>query len=136
MKNSTAAKSNVVNLYSSLVPCGFPSPADDYLETPLDLNKHLIQKPNATFFVRAKGNSMAPTIESGDLLIVDRSKEVFNNALVLATVDGEFTVKRFLRNQFGTFLVPDNTEFKKLDVTEHSDFSIWGVIIHSIKSHT
>jgi DNA polymerase V len=121
-------------LYSCLVPCGFPSPAEDYIETPLDLNEKLILKPAATFFVRAKGLSMHPTIEPNDLLVVDRSREASHNSLIVATLDAEFTVKRFIKRAGKAFLVSDNEAFKEIEVSSRSDFSIWGVVIHTIRS--
>lgn len=77
------------------LPAGFPSPADDYIEGKLDLNRHLIKHPAATFFVRVTGNSMTGAgIHSGDLLIVDRSLEPTDGHVVVAVLDGELTVKR------------------------------------------
>lgn len=127
-------RSNVIPLYSSAVPCGFPSPAEEYIENPLDLNEYLIHKPAASFFVRAKGLSMTPTIEPNDLLIVDRSREATNNSIILAVVNGEYTVKRFVKRGNRVFLVSDNNSFKDIDVTDNPDFSVWGVIIHTIRS--
>lgn len=132
--NKALTTANVIPLFSSSVACGFPSPADDYIETPLDLNEHLIRKPSATFYVRAKGLSMIPTLQPGDLLVVDRSQDVTNNSIVLAVIDGEYTVKRFLKRGNKTVLVADNPDFKEIDVTENSEFNIWGKIIHCIRS--
>jgi len=88
-------------LFSARVQAGFPSPADDHLERSIDLNEELIQHPAATFFVRVKGESMHDAgIQSGDILVVDRSLAPTDRKIVVAMIDGEFTVKRF-RNQEG-----------------------------------
>lgn len=131
---STPIASRFCVLYSNLVSCGFPSPAEDYIETPLDLNEKLIHKPAATYFVKAKGLSMHPTIEPNDLLVVDRSKEAINNSIIVATIGGDFTVKRIVKRGGHAFLVPDNPEFKEIEVTNHAEFSVWGVVIHTIRS--
>ena len=84
---------------------GFPSPADDYMEGKLDLNKHLIKHPTATFFVRAAGESMIKVgIHHGDILIVDRSLEAKHGKIIIAAVDGELTVKRLYKSSKGTYL--------------------------------
>lgn len=121
-------------LYSAFIPCGFPSPADDYIETPLDLNERLIHKPAATYFAKAKGLSMHPTIEPNDLLVVDRSKEAVNNSIIVAILDGDFTVKRFIKRSGRAFLVPDNPVFKEVEITGRAEVSVWGVVIHTIRS--
>ena len=82
-------------LYSSKVPAGFPSPADDHMEEKLDLNTHLVKHPTATFFVKASGDSMVGAgIHSGDILIVDRSLNPKSGKIVIAAIDGQLTVKR------------------------------------------
>ena len=131
---NTQGTSKLSVLFSALVSCGFPSPADDYIETPLDLNEKLIHKPAATYFVKAKGLSMHPTIEPNDLLVVDRSKEAVNNSIIVATIDGDFTVKRFIKRSGKAFLVPDNPVFKEVEITGRADVSVWGVVIHTIRS--
>ena len=124
---------NIYNLYSSSVSAGFPSPADDYIDTKLDLNEHLIRHPSATFFVRASGDSMIGAgIHSGDILIVDRSLEAANNAIVIAALEGELTVKRFKKKNGRVFLLPENKEYKIIDVTHNETFSIWGIVTYVI----
>jgi len=96
-------------LFLSSVKAGFPSPADDFVETRLDLNEYLIDHPEATFFVRVSGDSMIRAgIHTGDILIVDRSLEPKNNDIVIAIIDGEFTVKRLKKYGDRVFLVPEN----------------------------
>ena len=115
--------------FMSPVQAGFPSPADDYEENKLDLNALVIKHPTATFFVRVEGESMADAdIHSGDILVVDRSLEASNGKIVIAVVNGEFTVKRFVTNSSGTFLVPENPNYPTLKIEEGSEFQIWGVV--------
>ena len=114
---------------ASTIPAGFPSPADDYVEEHLDLAQHLIQHPNATFFVRVQGMSMAGAcIQSGDILVVDRALTAGDGDVVVAAVNGEFTVKR-LRFRLGQpWLVPANPAYKPIMITEDMDTVIWGVV--------
>jgi len=115
--------------FMSPVQAGFPSPADDYVENKLDLNALVIKHPTATFFVRVEGESMSDAdIHSGDILVVDRSLEASNGKIVIAVVNGEFTVKRFVTNSSGTFLVPENANYPTLKIEEDSEFQIWGVV--------
>ncbi len=123
-------------LYSSQVQCGFPSPAEDYIETPLDLNEHLISKPAATFFVKAKGDSMIGAgIYEGDLVIIDRSKSALNNHVVLAVLNGEFTLKRLQKSRGQVWLHPENQKYKSIQITNEMDFQIWGVVTYTIHKH-
>ncbi|MCA9400315.1 MAG: translesion error-prone DNA polymerase V autoproteolytic subunit [Candidatus Omnitrophica bacterium] len=117
------------------VHAGFPSPADDYLETSLDLNEHLVAHPSATFFVKVSGDSMTGAgIFSGDLLVVDRSLEPVNNDIVLAIFENEFTVKRFCRRGGRILLIPENPHYVPIEIGEGQDFEIWGVVAHVIHS--
>lgn len=123
-------------LYVSPVQAGFPSPADDHLEIELDLNKYLIDKPHSTFCVRVAGNSMeGVNIRQGDILVVDRSKSPTNGRIVVAVLDGEFTVKRLLITKEGTFLVPEHPAYDPIAIREGAEFQIWGVVIYSIHKH-
>lgn len=116
-------------IYSSSVQAGFPSPADDYIEGKLDLNEHLIKHPTATFFVRAAGESMTKVgIHNGDILIVDRSLEAKHGKIVIAAVDGELTVKRLNKSPKGTYLMPENDQYKPIEITDINDVVIWGVV--------
>ncbi len=120
-------------LYSSRVQAGFPSPADDYIEAHLDLNEHLIKHPAATFFVKAEGDSMIGAhIQSGDLLIVDRSLTPTHGKIVIAAIQGELTVKRLYQQQGKVQLIPENPNYPVIDVTESSELVIWGVVTHII----
>ncbi|HOA28849.1 MAG: translesion error-prone DNA polymerase V autoproteolytic subunit [Candidatus Cloacimonetes bacterium] len=120
-------------LLGTNVPAGFPSPAQDYIEGLLDLNEHLIRHPSATFFMRADGYSMKNAgIIPGDLLIVDRALEATSNNIIVAIVDGEFTLKRLKIEQGNYFLIPENEEFDPIPIDEDVDFVIWGVVTYVI----
>jgi DNA polymerase V len=126
-------------LFTSLVPAGFPSPAEDYSDTKLDLNKHLIANPNSTFFVAIIGDSMINAdIFSGDIAIVDRSIEPKNGDIILAVIDGDFTIKRFevtqrhRHDQAKFRLLPENSNYKPIVISEHMNFQIWGVVTYTI----
>ena len=110
---------------------GFPSSAESCgLEEPMDLNAQLVYRPPATFFVRVSGDSMIDAgIQSGDILVVDKSLEASDGSIVIAELDGEFLVKQFRRWKDGSaWLVPANPRFQSINVTDRPDFSIWGVV--------
>ncbi len=120
-------------LIGSRIPAGFPSPAQDYVEACLDLNEYLISHPNSTFFVRVDGMSMINAgIHPDDILIVDRSLEPSHNRIVIAVVEGELTVKRLVISHGIYFLCPENPDFPTIEITENSDFTIWGVVTYVI----
>jgi len=111
------------------VQAGFPSPADDYLESYIDLNEILVSNKAATFFVKVDGDSMLGAgIFTGDMLVVDRSLTAKHGNVIVAMVEGEFTVKRFVKIRGRTFLYPENKRYKPLDVTELEEFMVWGVV--------
>ena len=118
-----------VTLFTSSVPAGFPSPADDHVENQLDLNEHFIRNPAATFCVRATGESMIGAgIFPGDILIVDRSREAFHGSIVIAVVDGELTVKRLYKKEGKLALNPENPAFSPIHINEAMELIIWGVV--------
>lgn len=127
-------KPTLLPLFATQVKAGFPSPADDFLEQPLDLNEHLIQHPAATFFVRVDGDSMIGAgIHPGDILIVDRSLEPLSGRIVIAVIDGAFTVKRIRIDTPGVvFLEPENPDFLPIRIESGSDFQVWGVVTYVI----
>ena len=115
--------------FLSTVQAGFPSPADSYIEGTLDLNDHLVRHPAATFFVRVSGDSMTGAgIHDGDLLIVDRSLEPKSGSIVIASVDGELTVKRLMTRDSIVTLVPENPNYPSQPVTGEHSLTIWGVV--------
>lgn len=117
-------------LYLSKVSAGFPSPADDWIEKSLDLNEFLIERPAATFILRVSGDSMSPTLEDGDLLIVDRALQAKQGMIVIAVWEGDLTVKR-LGNRC---LLPDNSTHTPITIADGQQLTIWGVVRHSIRS--
>jgi DNA polymerase V len=119
--------------YESRVPAGFPSPADDYLERQLDLHELLVEHPEATFFVRVEGDSMVGAgMYSGDILIVDRSLKAGHGKIIVALLNGEFTVKRLLAKGKKVYLAAENPRYAPLEITEESDFQVWGVVTYVI----
>jgi DNA polymerase V len=122
-----------VPLAGESVPAGFPSPAEEYLEKRLDLNEHLVARPESTYFVRVSGDSMIGAgIHHGDLLVVDRSLDPRPGNVVIALVDGEFTVKRLRRTAIGLELAPENPEYGVIPLSEETDFQVWGVVLHVV----
>lgn len=128
----TGKKSPV--LIEAEVPAGFPSPASDYVEKAIDLNTQLIAHPSATFFVRARGDSMIDAgISDHDLLIVDRAFKARSGDIVIAIIDGDFTVKRLTISGKTARLVADNPNYQQIDITDRSDTEIWGVVTYVVK---
>lgn len=120
-------------LFSSGVSAGFPSPAEDYIEQRLDLNELLIHNPAATFFVRVNGESMIGAgIMHEDILVVDRSLEPVSGRIVIAVVDGEFTVKRLFIDGDSFRLVAENPEYPAVKMSEGISCEVWGVVTSSI----
>lgn len=122
-------------LFMVPVSAGLPSPTEDYIEGKLDLNQYLISHPADTFFVRAYGDSMIGAgIQSGDLLIVDRAIEPIDGSVVVAVVDSELTVKRLHRDGERLLLLAENDSYHPLEINEHTDFRVWGVVTNVIHS--
>jgi len=120
-------------IFMSAVPAGFPSPAADYEEGKLDLNRHLIKNPAATFFVRVTGDSMLKAgIHNGDLLVVDRSLEPRDKNVVIAVVNGELTVKRIRIRRNKLTLVAENDAYRSQEIDEKMEFEVWGVVTNVI----
>lgn len=116
------------------VPAGFPSPADDYLDNPLDFNELLITHPAATFAVRVAGNSMEGVgIFPGDIAIVDRAVTAVDGSIILGILDGEFTIKRYRMRRGACWLEAANPAFAPISVGEDRAFEVWGVVRHTIR---
>lgn len=116
------------------VAAGFPSPAEDFTQCGIDLNRELIANPASTFYARVSGLSMVDEgINDGDLLVIDKSLMPRNGCLAVCYIDGEFTLKRFEKHKDHALLLPANKEFKPIKVTEENDFCIWGVVTYVIK---
>lgn len=113
----------------SSVQAGFPSPADDHIEQQLDLNELLIQHPTSTFYVRVEGDSMKDAgIQSGDILVVDRSLTATSGKIVVAVLNGEFTVKRIILKKDEIILAAENPKYPDIHVEHGSEFQVWGVV--------
>ena len=126
-----------IPLLSTYVAAGFPSPADDHFEETLDLNSYLITHPAATFFVRVEGESMINAgIRPGDMLVVDRSLPIKENAIVIAYINGEFTVKRIATKQGRQYLCAENEAFAPIAITKEMDIELWGVVSYVIHKAT
>lgn len=116
-------------LLARAVPAGFPSPADDYSEGRLSLDAHLVEHKESTFFMRVEGDSMTGLgIHDGDLLVVDRSLTPVNGNVVIAVIDGEFTVKQLFRRNGRTALKAANPAFREIVVREGQELVVWGVV--------
>ncbi len=130
-------KTNVISalpLFSSRPAAGFPSPGDDVVERPLDLNELLVDNPTSTFFVQVSGNSMEGAgIFDGDYLVVDRSVEPIVGKIVVAAVYGELVVKRLSKQENMLALVSENTDYKPILIEDKDDVYIWGVVVGSAR---
>jgi DNA polymerase V len=116
------------------VSAGFPSPAGDFMEMNIDLNKELSENILATFYIKVKGNSMIDAgINDKDVLVVDRSLEPQNNKIAICFIDGEFTVKRILVEKDCLYLMPENPNYSPIKVTEENELIIWGIVTYVIK---
>ena len=133
---SVSTKTNIkIQLVGSEISAGFPSPAADFIDTSIDLNKSLIKNPSSTFFGKVNGDSMKDLgINDGDLLIIDKSLEPKDGRIAVCFIDGEFTLKTIKIEQNFCWLVPANEKYKPIKVTEENNFLVWGVVIHVIKS--
>ncbi len=133
--DSTSKKFKIPLLNDS-VSAGFPSPADDYTEENIDLNEHLISNPFSTFFLRVKGDSMINAgIKDKDLIIVDKSLIAKPGNIIIAMIDGEFTIKRLSMKNDELYLKAENHNYPDFRFKNHIDIQIWGVVIYSIHSY-
>ena len=132
----SATKKFRLPLLNDSVSAGFPSPADDYTEENIDLNEHLISNPFSTFFLRGKGDSMINAgIKDKDLIIVDKSLIAKPGDIVIAMIDGEFTIKRLSIKNDELYLKAENHNYPDFSFKNHIDVQIWGVAIYSIHSY-
>lgn len=123
-----------VRFVDGTASCGFPSPADDYLDQPLDFNELLIRNPAATFAVRLASDSMTGAgLFPNDIAVVDRSVEPTSGCVVLALLDGEFTVKRYRPGEGSIVLQAENPDYPDIEVTADRAFEVWGVVTKSIR---
>lgn len=118
------------------VAAGFPSPAEDYVEGRIDLNRDLIKHPLSTFYIRVAGDSMVPRIHPGALLLVDRMVETKDDDIVIARINDELCVKRLrIEDGGGIRLLSENEIYPPIQITEEMDFEVWGKVMYSIQQH-
>jgi len=118
-----------IPLYVNSISAGFPSPADDYIDSKLDLNELLIKNPNSTFFLKVAGDSMIEaSINDGDILVVDKHLKPKHNDVIIAVLEGELTVKRLYKKNNKILLIPENKKYQSIEIKETNDFKIWGVV--------
>lgn len=118
------------------IRAGFPSPAQDYMELAIDLNKELIKHPTSTFYGRVVGDSMKDEgIEEGDILVIDKSLELMDDDLAVCFIDGDFTVKRVRLESDAAWLVPSNVKYPPIKVTKDNEFMVWGIFTYTIKKN-
>jgi len=121
--------------YDVGISAGFPSPADDFIELTIDLNKEFIKNKDSTFFAKVKGHSMKDAgIYDGDLLIIDKSLEPQNNKIAICQIDGEFTVKRIRIEKDIVWLIAENEDYAPIRVSPENEFMIWGIVTNAIKT--
>ena len=119
---------------TSGIKAGFPSPAADFDETRISLDKALVKNPDTTFYAKANGQSMKGAgINDGDIMIIDRSIEPRNNKIAVCLIDGEFTVKRIKKTKEELLLIPENSDFQPIKITEEDQLVIWGIVTYVIK---
>lgn len=117
------------------IKAGFPSPAADFEDDKISLDKVLVKNHEATFYAKASGNSMTGAgIDNGDIMVIDRSIEPTENKIAVCCIDGEFTVKRLKVKKDGLYLIPENKDFEPIKITEDNQFIVWGIVTYVIKS--
>ena len=116
------------------ISAGFPSPADDFKEIRISLDKELVKNRDATFYARVSGESMVGAgLDDGDLLVIDRSKNPDSGKIAICLVDGEFTVKRIKKENNKLYLMPENKKYKPIELKEENELIIWGIVEYVIK---
>ncbi|HYO63306.1 MAG TPA: translesion error-prone DNA polymerase V autoproteolytic subunit [Pyrinomonadaceae bacterium] len=122
-------------LFVARISAGFPSPAEDWVEGRLDLNRHLVRHPAATFYMRVIGDSMHDDLRDGDIVVVDRACEAEDGDVVVARLNDDFTVKRLSLADGKVRLLASNAAYPPIEVGEGVDFEVWGKVVWSIRPH-
>ena len=116
------------------ISAGFPSPADDFKEVRISLDKELIKNKEATFYAKVSGDSMIDAgLDDGDLLVIDRSLSPENGKIAICFIDGDFTVKRIKKERGKFYLIPENKNYKKIRIKKEDRLLIWGIVTYVIK---
>lgn len=124
-----------IPVLSTPISAGFPSPALDFIDLSIDMNKYLIKRPTSTFYGRVKGQSMKDVgISDGDLLVIDKSIAPKDDQVAVCYLDGEFTLKKIKLEKDICWLIPANEAYQPIQVTSQNDFLIWGIVTHVIKA--
>ena len=117
------------------ISAGFPSPADDFKEIRISLDRELVKNEESTFYAKVSGDSMEDAgMSDGDLLVIDRAIEPKNNKIAVCYLDGDFTVKRINKIGEKLYLKPENKDYKKIEINEENELIIWGIVTYVIKS--
>tara|TARA_B100001057_G_scaffold184276_1_gene185018 strand:- start:31735 stop:32172 length:438 start_codon:yes stop_codon:yes gene_type:complete len=117
------------------ISAGFPSPADDFKETRISLDKELVRNIEATFYARVDGDSMIGAgLENNDLIVIDRSLSPENGKIAVCLVDGNFTIKRIKKEKEKLYLMPENNKYKPIELKEENELIVWGIVTYVIKS--
>ncbi|MEG0806952.1 MAG: translesion error-prone DNA polymerase V autoproteolytic subunit [Alistipes sp.] len=129
-----AAEETVELPLAESVKAGFPSPADDFPDSTLNITREIVKNPASTFYARVSGDSMIDDgIDDGDILVVDKSVEPYNGCVAICFIDGEFTLKHFEAHEDYALLVPANQKYKPIRITADNDFLVWGVVRYVVK---
>ena len=116
------------------ISAGFPSPADDFKEVRISLDKELVKNKEATFYAKVSGDSMVGAgLDDGDLLVIDRSLNPENGKIAICFIDGDFTVKRIKKEKDKFYLMPENKKYKAIELNEDNELIIWGIVEYVIK---
>ena len=116
------------------ISAGFPSPADDFKEIRISLDKELVKNKEATFYAKVSGDSMIGAgLDDGDLLVIDRSLSPENGKIAICFIDGDFTVKRIKKEKDKLYLMPENKKYKPIEISEDNELIIWGIVEYVIK---
>ena len=127
-------ESHSIPLTSNNISAGFPSPADDFKEIRISLDKEIIKNEEATFYARVDGESMLDAgLSDGDLIVIDRSEEPKNGSVAVCLLDGEFTVKRLKLKNKEIYLMPENSKYSPIKIDEGNELSIWGIVTYVVK---
>ncbi len=122
-------------LVTEAISAGFPSPADDFKEIRISLDKELVKNQEATYYARVSGNSMVDAgLSDGDLIVIDRSLRYENNKIAVCILEGEFTVKRIVKKGKKIYLKPENKKYKEIEIDKESNLRVWGIVTYVIKS--
>ena len=121
-------------LIEQRISAGFPSPADDFKEVRISLDRELVKNHESTFYARVSGDSMIEAgLDDGDLIVIDRSLDPENGKIAVCLVDGEFTVKRIKKENEKLYLKPENNNYNEIEINEDNQLIIWGIVTYVIK---